>query len=727
MRSIAGISCLSAVALSLTLPTAPIWAQVEPPPTVEPLGNLQPPGPPDAAINALVKDHNKLVELGKALFWDTAAGGDGQACASCHFNAGADPRIANQLDPDLRAAPVGDPSFGGNQPVTALTRGGLLAGTGKKAGPNITLDAKDFPFHQHAVVTDRQSATTYLTNDVTSSQGVFDGTFIGLNPVVKLTSGTHDFCKPGPDGIFQITVNGVKRQVRKVEPRNTPTMINAAFFFRNFWDGRANNVFNGVNPFGERDNINGNPNGLAFIYKPVTPGVGPLQPVPLSLPDSSLASQAVGPPGSNFEMACASRNFATIGRKLLPRLGLSGIKIAATDSVLVTADQNGSGIGLKFTYDQLVQAAFQNDLWSVSGTFNDAGAVDPAGFTQKERNFSLFWGLAIDAYERTLISNQSPFDKGTLNAQQQAGLAVFTGQGKCVNCHTGPLFSAAAVPPRQRNELVERMIMGDDKVAFYDGGFYNIGVTPTRNDLGVGAKDGPHPLATFELSFTRQFVNPGQKVDPFDPAQQGPFAVPCPVSPCDLANDRIAVDGAFKTPSLRNVGLTAPYFHNGGEARLLDVVEFYNRGGNRCGQNGNDTTGSGAGGRHTGNEDLPQAPTPPCPQNIDNVVGSNHDPDVQPLGLNSTQKADLVAFLLALTDSRVACHAAPFDHPELVVTNGQKLTGGTGTKAADARLRLREVGKAGYANGVCAPNTGNLFSYNLIGTGSVLKMLEVLP
>jgi len=40
------------------------------------------------------------------------------------------------------------------------------------------------------------------------------------------------------------------------------------------------------------------------------------------------------------------------------------------------------------------------------------------------------------------------------------------------------------------------------------------------------------------------------------------------------------VDGAFKTPGLRNVELTAPFFHNGGDRTLMDAVNFYNRGGN---------------------------------------------------------------------------------------------------------------------------------------------------
>jgi hypothetical protein len=112
-----------------------------------------------------------------------------------------------------------------------------------------------------------------------------------------------------------------------------------------------------------------------------------------------------------------------------------------------------------------------------------------------------------------------------------------------------------------------------------------------------------------------------------------------------------------------------------------------------------------------------------CQNTLSPGHGSNHDPDVQPLGLTPEQKADLVAFLKGLTDDRVRCHKAPFDHPELFVTNGHKLTS-AGERATDAKLRLREVGKAGYAASTCAPNSGDLFTYNLIGTG---KMLEVVP
>src|SRR5690606_27695799 len=130
------------------------------------------------------------------------------------------------------------------------------------------------------------------TNDVASSQGVFHAVFGEPAP--------HG---PDPDG-FQ--VDGVN--VRRVEPRNTPTVINAVYNHRNFWDGRAQNIFNGVNPFGERDSS-------AHVYRRVARGEG-LEPVEVRLENSSLASQAVGPPTNEIEMSARGRGFADVGRSL---------------------------------------------------------------------------------------------------------------------------------------------------------------------------------------------------------------------------------------------------------------------------------------------------------------------------------------------------------------------------------------------------------------------------
>lgn len=85
--------------------------------------------------------------------------------------------------------------------------------------------------------------------------------------------------------------------------------------------------------------------------------------------------------------------------------------------------------------------------------------------------------------------------------------------------------------------------------------------------------------------------------------------------------------GRFKTPTLRNVGLRAPYFHNGGKTTLLEVVQFYNNGGDFL---------------------------------------ANQSPLIQPLGLNPGQINAIVHFLdTALTDPRVEQKLPPFDHPEL--------------------------------------------------------------
>src|SRR5262245_23205565 len=81
------------------------------------LGAVDVPGPPN--LNEFVKDPYMAVALGKALFWDMQVGSDGiQACASCHFRAGADPRSKNQIHPHF-------PSV--------------------FPGPNAQLDASDFP------------------------------------------------------------------------------------------------------------------------------------------------------------------------------------------------------------------------------------------------------------------------------------------------------------------------------------------------------------------------------------------------------------------------------------------------------------------------------------------------------------------------------------------------------------------------------------------------------
>ncbi|MCI0398168.1 MAG: right-handed parallel beta-helix repeat-containing protein [Chloroflexi bacterium] len=157
---------------------------------------------------------------------------------------------------------------------------------------------------------------------------------------------------------------------------------------------------------------------------------------------------------------------------------------------------------------------------------------------------------ALAAFERTLVSDDSPFDRyaagdfEALTPAQRRGLVLFRSAAtRCFECHAAPTFA-----------------------------------TNTYRVIGVPAA-------------------PGQPSDP------GRAAV---------AND--APEGAFRVPSLRNVALTAPYMHNGQLATLEEVIDFYAQGGGRA---------DGA-------------------ANVDHFI----------LGFELTgqEKADLIAFLYALTD-----------------------------------------------------------------------------
>ena len=119
-----------------------------------------------------------------------------------------------------------------------------------------------------------------------------------------------------------------------------------------------------------------------------------------------------------------------------------------------------------------------------------------------EANFSLYFGLAVQLYAATQISGQSPVDKylagntSALTSQQKLGKVIFEGKGKCTACHDGSEFTNAVCILRNRTEFMQ-MAIGS---ATYDSGFYNTGVRPTGEDLGVG---GVNPFGK-PLSFSRR-------------------------------------------------------------------------------------------------------------------------------------------------------------------------------------------------------------------------------
>jgi cytochrome c peroxidase len=642
-------------ALCVLLTGAPAWAGNQ-----RPLSQIPVPEPPD--LSDFVADRDAAIRLGKALFWDMQAGSDGMtACASCHYRAGADPvniRNKNQLHPGP------DTLFGNNNtviktftidPVTLAEVPLDLAASGRpQFGPNYTLNPgflQDFPLFQVISPLARLAIDPVTgftadqvellrdTNDAVGSQGVRLAQFAGID-----NGSAVELSTPLTDSLF--TLNGAN--IRQVTGRNSPPAINAVFTFTNFWDGRANNIFNGVNPLGPLD-----VNAMIWVNNN-----GTLERQRIAIPNASLASQAVGPPLSDVEMSFRGRTFPELGRKML-NSGLTPLGtqlVHPSDGVLgpLSRATLSDGVvtgnpGINADYRAMIEAAFHAYLWNsgdaVTLPATIGGTATTDDFTQMEANFSLFWGLAIQLYEATLVSDRTPFDRfqagnqNAISASAQLGLATF--DNRCAICHSGSELTNAAVgsdiplciPPacnspvfidNNNHTLIKKEVNPDIfEIKLADAGFFNIGVRPTADNIGRGAAEPDFP---FPLSFTKLARLALQGVLPFA----------TPVLPLGTDNLQDIVDGSFKTPGLRNVELTPPYFHNGDSLTLDQVVEFYTRGGN-----------------FPGNAELAVAMQP-----IGNLRG------------NATRRLEVVEFLKTLTDERVRNEQAPFDHPELRIPNG---------------------------------------------------------
>lgn len=158
------------------------------------------------------------------------------------------------------------------------------------------------------------------------------------------------------------------------------------------------------------------------------------------------------------------------------------------------------------------------------------------------------FGKAIGAYEHLLVSKNSPFDQwaegneNAMSASQKRGLKLFIGKGNCIRCHSGPNFS--------------------------DGSFHNLGVPQVGGALGV-LDDGRYTgIADLTTGANSTFNNNSTY-----------NATPSVNRVSGLARTD-ADTGKFKTPTLRSVNKTPPYFHNGTFNSLWDVVNFYNFAGN---------------------------------------------------------------------------------------------------------------------------------------------------
>jgi cytochrome c peroxidase len=186
-------------------------------------------------------------------------------------------------------------------------------------------------------------------------------------------------------------------------------------------------------------------------------------------------------------------------------------------------------------------------------------------------------GKAIASFERTLISLGAPLDRflaGDEKAISEAakrGWALYNAKARCNNCHG----------------YIEAFPLFTDEL------YHNIGVGVKNVDFAALAKKASAAAAA------------GEPIDDLglaaaEASELGRFMVTA--EPKDI--------GAFKTSQLRNIALTAPYMHDGSEATLRDVIEFYDRGGN----------------------DNPYL-----------------DGGIRPLGLTDQEKADLVELLETFT------------------------------------------------------------------------------
>jgi cytochrome c peroxidase len=591
---------------------------VVPPPGLNPLNQTPVPEPPQLFF--YVKNKSAAIQLGKAFYWEMQAGSDGTvACATCHFSAGVDRRLKNTLNPGTRSR---DTRFGNN------SLNGVPGFPQFK--PNYTLDpVNDFPLHRRGGVGHLQTDPIVQdTNDVVGSQGVRLSDFVGVG--VLQDPSVDSIPASEVDPVFHDPTYG---NLRQVTGRNTPTVINAVFHFTNFWDGRANFRFNGENPFGPAD-----PDAGVWFDDPAQQR---LVKRPVVIEFASLASQATGPPMDTVEMSGRGRTFPMLGRKLLGLTPLGKQLVSHDDSELgglaKSAVTRGAK-GLHTGYAQLIENAFVDNLWN-------SPKLTPEGYTQMEANFSLFWGLAIQLYEATLVSGDSPFDRwlgGDSNAMtehQQFGFSIFSGVGNCNGCHVGTELTdhsvaAIAFLDNAINNTMALMFAADGQQKIYDEGFTNNAVRPTADDIGRGGNtpfpnqfngDQPIPLAFSSLAILQELG-----LLPFS------TMILKPIIPVDMP---VNTDGAFKVPSLRNVELTPPYFHNGSVTTLDEALNFYSRGGNFPALN---------------------------LQHLDPIIGAG----LTLISNNQPLHEALTDFLTALTDPRVEQESAPFDHPELFIPEG---------------------------------------------------------
>jgi cytochrome c peroxidase len=229
------------------------------------------------------------------------------------------------------------------------------------------------------------------------------------------------------------------------------------------------------------------------------------------------------------------------------------------------------------------------------------------------------FGKAVAAYEARLVSRDSAFDRfvadlrsgvgvesTVISADAKEGARLFVGKAGCADCHSGPLLSDT----KFHNVGVPSVGQGVPTVADCPKGGVCDCVTPA-NCLPFGAWDGVQKMR--KSPYRRESM---WSDNPLDQSRRGWMDMPIDDIP----------RGSFRTPSLRDVALTAPYMHTGAFATLEEVVAHYNRG-------------------------------------ADPTAAGDVAAQLQPLYLTAREQSQLVAFLKTLTGEPLPAELA--DKPDL--------------------------------------------------------------
>jgi cytochrome c peroxidase len=630
---------------------------------------------------------NAAIRLGKALFWDMQAGSDQKtACATCHFHAGQDGRTRNQLHPGANAG-WDQPGFGANADLWPgafpFTLSGIsdtdnIAGSQgvrrstfqgvTKTGGESTSSLVDPVFsvdgNNVRQVTGRNAPS--VVNAVFNHRNFHDGRaqaeFNGVNPFGDRDASARVWFV-GPLGPTQIDIHipNASLASQAVGPVLNAVEMSAAG--RTFPD--VGKKLLGVKPLALQK-VHPSDSVLGPIADPMSG---------LTVTYKSLLQQAFKPKwwNSTKSVRVDGRNYTMMEANFALFWGLSVMLYEAT----LVSDQSPMDQYLRSRAGGAADAAplaalaarLQGDLPGVTSSrmLNGLRLFElpppPAPAPNGVGCLLCHVGAELtSASSRNMNHGVEPGDIAFQNAGFEQRLERMFMRIPPVPPGTDTItLDPMAWTVTAWNSTTPGVPPADAPVATYDTGYYNIGVRPTADDPGTDRLD-PFGVPWSIVRMLQTTI-----LDPSYIKVPG-AGVNCGPNPADIVRnstgypllsgslrkkERVAVAGSFKVPGLRNVEFTAPYFHNGGKATLMQVVETYDNGGD--------------------------------------FANATLAPLIRPLGMTAAETEDLVAFLLALTDDRVRLQQAPFDHPQLFVPNGDSVPG------TDNAVELPAVGADGGA------------------------------